>query len=246
MNFFEYIEGSKKVEPRIKGIEDIKVYNKVFDIKTLKIIMKLISDGFFDILEFPISTGKEANVFRAVKSKTYYAVKIYRKTTAIFHNIGRYIIGDVRFTNIRSEDIIDIWAKKEFKNLEKLYYAKLKVPKPIICMSNVLVMEYIGSSTRAAPMLKDFLLKNPKKTFEKVLFFIKESYLRCNLVHADLSEYNVLVHKEQPVIIDLAQAVVTNHPESHDFFHRDIKNISNYFEKKYNLKSDYLKKYFKY
>ena len=109
-------------------------------------------------LIFPISTGKEGNVFRAITpKKKFVAVKIFRTSTSTFKHISDYIIGDPSFENFRNnrKDIVHVWTKKEFKNLEKLKNIGVKAPKPIVFADNVLVMQYIGDSKHAAPMLKD-------------------------------------------------------------------------------------------
>ena len=80
---------------------DRKTLDEVFDKPTLHSLEKLISDGVIDILDFPISTGKEGNVFRGMTpDKNYVAVKIYRVSTLTFKHISNYIIGDPRFKSI--------------------------------------------------------------------------------------------------------------------------------------------------
>ncbi|MEJ2279445.1 MAG: serine protein kinase RIO, partial [Candidatus Lokiarchaeota archaeon] len=72
---------------------------------------------------------------------------------------------------------------------------------------------------------------NPLDTFDSILYFIKNLYQKANLVHGDLSEFNILYHNQEPIIIDISQAVSIHHPKSHFFLVRDIKNIFYYFEK---------------
>jgi RIO kinase 1 len=62
-------------------------------------------------------------------------------------------------------------------------------------------------------------------------------YKKAELVHGDISAFNVLIHKNKPYIIDLGQGVLTEHPNTLDFLKRDIKNIVRYF-KKYNIQAD--------
>ena len=98
---------------------DRKTLDQVFDVYTLNTLGKLISDKVIDIVDFPISTGKEGNVFRGVTpDKKFVALKIYRISTATFKHISDYIIGDPRFKSVRKtrKDIIFAWTKKEFKN----------------------------------------------------------------------------------------------------------------------------------
>jgi len=219
---------------------DRKTEDEVFDKSTLHTLEKLISDGVIEILDFPISTGKEGNVFRAVTpKKKFVAVKIYRTSTSTFKHISNYILGDPRFKSIRRtrRAIVHAWTKKEFKNLERLHKAGVKAPKPIISVNNVLIMEYIGDAERAAPLLKDVTMKNPKEIFETLIDYISKMYKKAELVHGDMSAYNVLMYENQPYLIDLGQGVLVEHPNALEFLKRDINNLVRYF-KKFNITAD--------
>jgi len=133
--------------------------------------------------------------------------------------------------------IIYTWTKKEFKNLERLQKAKVRAPKPIISKNNVLVMEYIGTYERPAPLLRDVAIENPEEIFETLIDFISKMYKKAKLVHGDISAYNVLMHKNKPYIIDLGQGVLLEHPNSDEFLKRDISNIVKYF-KKFNIRAN--------
>jgi RIO kinase 1 len=213
---------------------DRKTQDEVFDRSTLHVLEKLISDRIIDILDFPISTGKEGNVFRGVTSdKKFVAVKIYRISTSTFKHISSYIIGDPRFKSVHRtrRDIIYAWTKKEFKNLERLSKAGVRSPKPIISIKNVLVMEYIGDSERPAPHLKDIIVKNPEEIFNTIIDFISKMYNRAGLVHGDISAFNILIHENKPYLIDLGPGVLIEHPNAPDFLKRDIHNLIRYFKK---------------
>jgi RIO kinase 1 len=213
---------------------DRKTLDEVFDKPTLLKLGKLISDKIIDTLDFPISTGKEANIFRGTTpDKEYVAVKIYRTSTMTFKHIFKYIEGDPRFncSNKNRREIIYEWAKKEFKNLERLKRARVRAPIPIKKISNILVMEYIGDPEKPAPLLKDVEISNPQKLFDTLLRFISLMYNKARLVHADLSAYNVLIHKGKPYIIDVGQGVLREHPLSLEFLKRDIHNLVRYFNK---------------
>jgi len=210
--------------------------SEIFDERTLMLLYKLLSDGLFDTLEFPISTGKEANVFRGTKGDRFVAVKIYRVATATFKNFGKYIIGDPRFRSIGKDHrgLIGLWAQKEYKNLARLKEAGIRVPEPLACREHVLVMEYIGQPDAAAPMLRDAGLgpEAMERVQHEVLAFFDKSYNRAGLVHGDLSEYNILIDGKKTVFIDLAQAVVLEHPMAQELFERDLKNMAAYFKRR--------------
>jgi RIO kinase 1 len=221
---FDKIE---KVERKKKEIQ--KTYSEVFDKQTLLSLTKMISDKTIDSVDFPISTGKEANVFRAKKDSKYLALKIYRTSTAVFKDLTKYVVGDSRFRNVKKKNIVYIWARKEYKNLKKLTDLGVPVPKPVMVRDNIVVMEYIGTESVPAPMLKNTEIRNPEKTFKTIIGYMKKAY-KGGLVHGDMSEYNILIYKK-PVVIDVGQAVLVQHPLSNELLERDVKNIVSYFRK---------------
>ena len=219
---------------------DNKTLDEVFDKYTLSTIEKLISNKIIDILDFPISTGKEGNVFRAITpKKKFVVVKIFRTSTSTFKHISDYIIGDPRFKNFHKnrKDVVHAWTKKEFKNLEKLKKIGVKAPKPILYADNVLVMQYIGDIRHPAPMLRDIIVENPQKIFDTIINYILIMFKKGEIVHSDLSAFNILYYRKKPYIIDLGQGVLLDHPRSLEFLKRDIDNITKYF-KRYNIRAD--------
>jgi RIO kinase 1 len=97
-------------------------------------------------------------------------------------------------------------------------------------------MEYIGTASKPAPMLKDVHLRDPQKIFDEIMTFMARMY-KEKLVHADLSAFNIHMFRQKPYIIDVGQAVLIDHPSSFEFLKRDIHNITYYF-KKYDIESD--------
>lgn len=234
----------KKLDRQSQAILDRVVFNRktfgeVFDKQTLLLLGKLISDGIIDQVDFPISTGKEANIFRGTTpEKKFVAIKIYRTSTMTFKHIASYIEGDPRFAYgyKNRRDIIPEWAKKEYKNLALLRQAKVRAPIPIKCVQNILVMSYIGDAVKPAPLLKDVFLQNPRKIFDEIITFVGRMY-KNQVVHADLSAFNILWFRQKPYIIDVGQAVLLDHPSSHEFLIRDIYNVVQFF-KKYNIENN--------
>ncbi len=235
-----------KEERRIKDKDLIKTYDMVFDTRTMMTIYHLINTGKIETVDFPISTGKEAVVFRASTVEgSYYALKVYMVSTSVFKTMDRYIQGDPRFKGIhrRRKDKIYTWASKEFKNLQRFYKEDIRVPMPFHQRKNTLVMEYIGNEDGSAPTMKD-LITALKRAGENVrdiasgfasviLGYVKDMVTKAKLVHSDLSEFNVLVMPDngtyELVLIDVGQSVVLDHPESYQFFKRDMGNIARYF-----------------
>jgi RIO kinase 1 len=217
---------------RIKRSEDRQVIESVFDTKTLLILYNLFNKKILDEVNGVISTGKEANVYWGVQPDgTDVAIKIYRISTFNFKRIIVYLEGDPRFSRIprARSGLIAAWASKEFKNLLRAETAGVRVPHPIHVQRNILVMEFIGEEGLPAPTMQQQEPENPESTRTTILQAISTLYHDANLVHADLSEYNIMLWKE-PVIIDVSQAVVLDHPHSEMFFERDIRNILAYFD----------------
>ena len=223
---------------RIKNIDQTKkraTVDSVFDERMYLQLNKLLKAGTLNRIEGIISAGKEANVYLAYgQNNEEFAIKIYKIDTNTSRWMRNYIIGDPRFKKIphNVSKIIYLWASKEFKNLKRAYKVGLSVPEPIYVKNNVLIMEYIGFESIPAPKLKE--IKNPKdpiNLLNEVLNFMKDLYQKANLVHGDLSEFNILYHNQKPVVIDISQAVTVHHPKAEVYLVRDITNIFNYFEK---------------
>ncbi len=220
---------------RRKDVDEFKVVDGVIDAPTIKVLYKLLNRGTLTALHGAISTGKEANVYRGIDADGIpVAVKIYRVSTAETDFMLEYIVGDPRFKRVkrRSRSLIPQWASKEFKNLKRYQAAGIRVPNPIDIERNVLLMEFIGDSEQsiAAPLLKNAEIPNPVKTFNEIIGMIQNGYTEAGLVHADLSEYNIL-WDDGPVFIDVSQAVLLAHDNAKKYLFRDIQNIIHFFKK---------------
>lgn len=222
-------------EKRIKSDADRRVGSEVFDKRTLETLYKLANQGYLKILNGAISTGKEANVFKGINDEDeFVAVKIYRITTSDFKKMQDYIQGDPRFkvnTNNKRQ-VVNVWVNKEFRNLKRACEYGIRVPHPIIAKNNILIMEFIGDEEgNPAPLLKDAHITNPQKTFDELVNYVKILYNNAKLVHGDLSGFNILMNYDEPVIIDISQGVVVDHPIAEELLNRDIVNLLKDFKK---------------
>lgn len=221
---------------RRKDDDDRKSYDEVFNKQNLMRIYKLMSDGVLDRFDFTISTGKEGNVFRAsTVDGDFVAVKIFRTATATFGDMYKYVAGDPRFHGVGGGNrrrLIMVWAEKEFLNLEALHRAGVRVPRPIARNQNIIVMEYIGDDAEPARQLRNVDLEDPGAFARRVLDYVGLAYRKASLVHSDLSEFNILVLGGEPVLIDVGQAVLKDHPNAQEWLERDVANIARYFRKK--------------
>lgn len=206
---------------------DRRVFDAVFDRLTLMSLYKLMKLELIDTLDFPIARGKEAHVFHGTGLSGPVAVKIFHTSNAVFKNLLQYIEGDPRFGGLkrRHRDVVDIWVRKEFRNLSRLVKWGLPVPKPIGVHKNVLVMEYLGTPTSPSPRLRDVKVPNPEAVYQKLLEFLAITWQKAGMVHGDFSPYNIMWHKDSPIVIDVGQAVVHSHPKSQEFLVRDVTRL---------------------
>jgi RIO kinase 1 len=145
-----------------------------------------------------------------------------------------YIHGDKRFRGVkrRKKDLVYAWTRKEFRNLKICEGAGVSAPKPIASKNNIIIMNFIGNGS-PAPLLKDVGPRNPHEDFNQLIEEIKKMY-RNDLIHADISEYNILV-KDKLYLIDFGQGVNRDHPRAEQFLKRDVENVIRYFSQ-YGIK----------
>lgn len=214
----------------------------VFNTKSMLSLHRLFNKHIIEKIEFPISTGKEADVYLAlagnaekVSGTRFVALKFFRVESQSFVKMNRYIVGDPRFGKVRKGRItmINTWCEKEFWNLKIAKKAGARVPVPYFASGSILAMEFIGDENgRAAPRLKEITIDAPEAMLNEIVRQAALLY-SVGLVHADLSEFNVLVMNGEPYLIDIGQGVTLNHPESGVFIRKDMENITRYFASQY-------------
>lgn len=238
-------------EPLKKGPKTTKdranraTVEQVLDPRTMRFLAKIINKGIISRINGCISTGKEANVYHGDHEDTTisdreYAVKIYKTSILVFKDRERYVDGEFRFRNTKNQSnprkMVKVWAEKEFRNLKRLYVNGIPCPEPIELRSHVLVMEYLTKgNAQPSPKLKDHPFKDLDEIvfyYQQMLIYMRRMYQKCRLVHADLSEYNSIVHNDKLYIIDVSQSVEPEHPMALDFLRMDIKNVNDFFSRK--------------
>ncbi|RJS85502.1 serine protein kinase RIO [Candidatus Bathyarchaeota archaeon] len=242
------VDAYKKVEKRLerkerryevqqlmkeKHSDDYEVLEEVFDKSTLMTIYDLMNRGVISEIHGVVKAGKEARIYWGVSPEGEdLAIKIYLTVSAEFRKgMLPYIMGDPRFQNIKrsGRSLIFAWARKEFKNLVLASEAGVRVPKPIAVSNNVLVMEFIGEKGVSAPTLREVELSRPASTYRKLISYVNKLYNGAKLVHGDLSEYNIMIWRNEPVIFDVSQAVPLEHPNAIHYLIRDLQNLNRYF-----------------
>lgn len=218
---------------RVKDKSDRATCEQVLDPRTRIILFKMINKGIIDEINGCISTGKEANVYHA-RSTTgiEFAIKIYKTSILVFKDRDKYVTGEYRFRHgyCRSNPrkMVRLWAEKEMRNLNRLHQGGINAPRPIMLKSNVLLMDFIGTKGYPAPKLKEVVLDStkPEELYRECVEIMWKLYNNCKLVHADLSEYNILYHEGSLVIIDVSQSVEHDHLRAFEFLRKDCTNIT--------------------
>jgi RIO kinase 1 len=115
--------------------------------------------------------------------------------------------------------------------LLRLRKAGIRAPEPIVVRSHLLVMEFLGKDGWPAPRLKDAVISQKRfaKCYRGLVLEMRKMYHHCRLVHADLSEYNILYHNKDLYIIDVSQSVEHDHPHAMEFLRMDCANVTRFF-----------------
>lgn len=179
------------------------------------------------------------------------ALKVYKTAQLSFKDRGIYTKGDTRFEHgyqgNNSRKMVSQWASKEERNLRRLLAAGLRAPKVVDHKDNVLVMDFLGNPHGwASPRLRDaeaaidaedetrfsddeLAPSRWTELYAELLASVRIMYQQCRLVHADLSEYNILYHEGHLWIIDVSQSVQHDHESAFDFLRHDLEHIDRYF-----------------
>jgi len=182
----------------------------------------------------PVGRGKESDVYKGITpAGRLVAVK--------FHRVGRTSFRQTRRLRVYVGDRHHIsWlyqsrlaAESEFNALKILFAASVSVPEPVDWNRHVVVCEYLeGVELSEAPSLRD------AATFrDRLVEEVGKAY-SAGVVHGDLSEYNVLVVEDTPVLFDWPQWVSSSHPSALYYLKRDLLNILKFFKRKYSLDYD--------
>ncbi len=234
----DQISNDRSRQYRRKDKSDRATTEQVLDPRTRMILFKMLSRGFVLEVNGCVSTGKEANVYYATSSECDCALKIYKTSILVFKDRDKYVTGEFRFRHGYSRHnprkMVRLWAEKEMRNLTRLHSNGVPCPRPILLRSHVLLMEFIGADGWPAPKLKDVSLSEGKarELYLECILIMRKLYTKCRLVHADLSEYNILFHDGHLCIIDVSQSVEHDHPQALEFLRKDSSNITDFFRKR--------------
>jgi len=179
-----------------------------------------------------LGVGKEADVFDALNSDG-------KRIAVKFHRLGRISFRQTRrkrgYTREHSTWLFQshLAAEREFQAMKLVYENGVSVPEPISQNRNVIAMGMI----EGAQLSKYKDIGKPEKVLKEILRNLRKAYLKAHIVHADISEYNIILKPDGDLlIIDWPQAVKTDHANAGELLERDIKNVLTYFSRKFNVK----------
>ena len=212
--------------------------------KTPKRLQPLVDDRVVDEVIRPLMSGKEADVFVVRCGSKLRCAKIYKEAAKrSFKKAAQYTEGrkvrnsrraramekGSRFGRRQQEEI---WQNAEVEALYRLSSAGVRVPQPYGCFDGVLLMELITDEEgNVAPRLNDVSMSEEQALEDHALMMQYVVRMLCaGLVHGDLSEFNVLVDENGPVIIDLPQAVdAAANNNARTMLTRDVNNMTAYY-----------------
>ncbi len=224
---------AKKKKTLDDGFKKFKTVNQVLDKSTMFTMYEMINAKIISYVNGIVRAGKESVLFWAVGSDGKdVALKVYLVSTSSFKKRMPYIMGDPRFSRVKhgTKNMVYLWAKKEFGNLQLCHKKNLPVVRPIHVEKNVLAMEFVGKDGVPAPTLHE--TEVDESDYQQAVSLLTRLYKEAHLVHCDFSEYNVFKTENGLVLFDLGSAVDTMHPNAQNFLERDIKNMSYFFAKR--------------
>ncbi|WP_336748518.1 PA4780 family RIO1-like protein kinase [Pantoea vagans] len=207
-------------------------------------IQPLVDDGLIDDVLQRLKSGKEADVYTVLCGGKVQCAKVYKEATqrsfrqAVQYQEGRKTRNSrnaramQKGTKFGRKQQEESWQTAEVDALFRLANAGVRVPQPYLCIDGVLLMELVTDANGSvAPRLSDVTLAEEEAITDFLTMIRNIVRMLCaGIVHGDLSEFNVLLDEQGPVIIDLPQAVdaaANNHAES--MFERDVDNITSYY-----------------
>lgn len=212
--------------------------------KTPKRLEPLLHDGLIDEVIGQLKSGKEATVYLVRSKGVLRCAKVYKDAhrrsfrQATAYREGRKVKSSrvaramAKGSRFGKQELEEAWQNAEVGALYRLAEAGVRVPVPYGCFEGVLLMEMVdGGDGHPAPRLSEVAFTpDQARDYHQRLLREVVRMLCAGLVHGDLSEYNILVDPDGPVIIDLPQAVdAAGNNHARPMLERDVENLANFF-----------------
>ena len=195
-------------------------------------INTLVKAGVIDSFGQSLGVGKEADVYDALSPDG-------KRIAVKFHRLGRISFRQTRrkrgYIREHSSWLFQshVSAEKEFQAMQLVYKNGVSVPEPISQNRHVIAMGMI----EGAELSKYKEIAKPEKILKEIMRNVRKAYLKANVIHADLSEYNIILKPDGHIlIIDWPQYVMADHANAEDLLERDLKNVLTFFNRKFNVK----------
>ena len=195
-------------------------------------INTLVKAGVIDSFGQSLGVGKEADVYDALSPDG-------KRIAVKFHRLGRISFRQTRrkrgYIREHSSWLFQshVSAEKEFQAMQLVYKNGVSVPEPISQNRHVIAMGMI----EGAELSKYKEIQKPEKILKEILRNVRKAYLKAHVIHADLSEYNIILKPDGHIlIIDWPQYVMTDHANAEELLERDLKNVLTFFNRKFNVK----------
>lgn len=196
----------------------------------------LVKANLIEAFGKPLGVGKESDVYDAISpGGKRVAVKFHRLGRVSFRQTRRlrgYIANRRHISWLYQSRLA---AEREFEALKMVYPHGVSVPEPIGQNRHVVVMGFIeGVELYRVPEIQ-----NAEEVLDEILVNVKRAYQQAKVIHADLSEFNVVLKPDSHIlIIDWPQFVRTDHPNADMLLRRDVRNILKFFQRRSKIKRD--------
>jgi len=196
-------------------------------------INALVKANVLDAFGKPLGVGKEADVYDALTPNgERVAVKFHRLGRISFRQTKRLRGYAAKQRHISWLYRSRLAAEREIEALKIVYPCGVSVPKPIGQNRHVVVMDMIEGEELA----RFIKIPKPRKVLDEILFNVKTAYLKAEVIHGDLSEFNVILNPDLHIlIIDWPQFVKRNHPNADNLLRRDVRNTLKFFRRKFKM-----------
>lgn len=233
-NIMDFLVKNKLVKKKHSDYVGYELTYKGLDCLAIKALNKF---GVITRIGPKMGMGKEGDIWIAYLNNVPRIIKLFRISPKSFRKIK---IHRYYYIPKRSYSWLELSIKsayREFHALNVLYESNISVPRPIARKKHAIVMDYIDGVELVKAKLQD-----PLYVLDKIVNEVRKVY-EIGIIHADLSEFNIMITKYGDVyIFDWPQYITRSHPEAEYYLKRDLYQITRYFARKYQITKNEINK----